>query len=406
MKKVLIIGGGFGGIAVAQELQKLRDCKLDITLISKNLHLEYQPALYRIVTGQSPLEACVPLSEIFPNKKLNIVIDTITAIDIRKKRATGLNGKHYDSDFLVIALGSEPAYFHIPGIEKFSFGFTTFEQALRLKKHLHEMFKYCQTHHATKKEKTCRLHFVIAGGGASGVELAGELALYTKKLALQHHIPTSLISIDLIEGAPRILPAFPASVSARVAQRLRVLGINIITEHRMVKENIEQLFMQESAIKTRTVIWTAGTKPNTLYQAIKDLTFNKQGRVMVDTYLQAKKFPGVFILGDGAATQYVGMAQTAIYDGILTAHNIEHTLTRTKKESYKAKRPYYSLPVGQGWAVTLMGPLAFYGTIGWTLRRLADMRYFFSILPPLKAMRAFRKDVKLCEYCEICSPPE
>lgn len=404
LKRAFIIGGGFGGIAAALDLERRRTPNLKIILVSNKPHFEYHAGLYRVVTGHSPLNVCIPIAEIIDGKNIEFVVDTIQSIDCQKKIAHGTSGSRHRFDYAVIALGAETAYFHIPGLKELSFGFKSITEALRLKRHLHRLFETCSSPQVSPDEKVSLLHFVVVGAGASGVELAGELAHYTKNLAKQHQVDQTLITTDLIEAASRILPAFPREFSEKVDQRLRQLGVNIFTNRPMAKEEMEQISVRGMTMKTETVIWTAGVKPHSLYHTISGFTFDKKGRVVVDEFLQAEGFPNIFVVGDGASTPYSGLAQTAIRDGKLAAANIVHSIMHNPLEKHQPKKPYYLLPVGPGWAATRVGPLAFYGFVGRFFRQLVDLRYFLSILPFRKAVTAFRSGRSLCESCDICLP--
>jgi len=122
-KRVVIVGGGFGGISAALELEKKRIPNLKIVLVSDRSHFEYTPALYRVVTGRSPLEVCIPLREIFEGKEVEVLEDTIIEADLDNKTLKGKSESNYSFDFLVLALGSETAYFNIPGLKELSFNF-------------------------------------------------------------------------------------------------------------------------------------------------------------------------------------------------------------------------------------------------------------------------------------------
>ena len=403
-KRVLIVGGGFGGIAAALALRKQGAFDMKITLISDKPHFEYKPALYRVVTGRSPLEVCIPITEILKedNGGVKFTNDTVKEVDLVKKLVTCISGNYYEFDYLILALGSEATFFNIPGLREFSFGFTTIREAMRLKAHIHDLFEECNK--AGQDEKVCLLHIVIVGAGPSGVELAGELAIFINRLAKKYNADQSLVTLDLIEAAPRILPALPENVAARIARRLRYLGINIFTNRPMTKEEYEEITVRGMTMRTETVIWTAGVKPNSLYQKINGLEFDRQGRVIVDEYLRPKGFQDIFVLGDGAATKNSGMAQTAIFDGKFAAANIINTLAAKPLQKYVPKKTYYAIPVGPGWAATDLGLIKIYGRLGLIVRRLADFLYFLSILPPSKALTVFRRGKNLCDKCGICVP--
>lgn len=403
VKKVIILGGGFGGIRTALDLANKKIPGIKVILISDKPHFEYHPALYRIVGGHSPLEVCIPLRDIFEGKNTEVLTDSITEVNLSERTLKGSSGSRYSFDFLILALGSETVYFNIPGLKEFSFGFKSITEALTLKQHLHELFQACIISDKDREEDVCRMHFVVVGGGASGVELTGELAIYTKGLAEKHQVDSSLITIDLIELAPRLLPTFPADVSKQAKNRLHELGINIFLNRGVTEQEVEEVHLKDIELKTETVIWTAGVKPNKLYGEINGLSFDKNGRVLVDEFLQARGWSNIFAIGDGAATPYTGMAQTAIRDGKFVAELIHLKIHDKPLKPYKAKAPFFAIPIGHGWAALFMGNLRFYGRIGWWLRRFADFRFFVSILSLRKAILVFRSGKTLAESCAICA---
>lgn len=226
-KNIIIVGGGFGGIRAALDLARAKLPGVKVVLVSDKPHFEYQPALYRVMTGKSPLEVCVPLQEIFDGTGVSVVRDTILGVNLRERTLMGSSGSRYQFDFLVLALGSEAVFFGIPGLKEFSLGFKSIAEALRLKKHLHEIFESCKK--GSPDEKVCAAHILVIGAGASGVEAAGELAAYSRELAKKHDLDPGLVAICLIEAAPRILPAAAESVASEVHDRLRALDVNIFT---------------------------------------------------------------------------------------------------------------------------------------------------------------------------------
>lgn len=401
MKNIVIVGGGFGGVQSALELDKQNLSDVRIVLISNQSHFEYHARFYDIVAGANPLEGCIPLQEIFSDKKVEVVIDLISNIDIQNKMLTGESSSKYNYDFLVLALGSETAYPDIPGLKEFSFDIKSIEKTIRLNKHIHQLFESCKKESTTKKE--CSLHFVIVGAGPTGVELAGALAVYIKKLAILHKDQAVKINIDLVERGTRILPSMSTDISRLVAKRLTKLGVNILTNQEIVKETIDEVYLKHLELKTKTVIWSAGAKINHLYNDIPGLTLLGRGKVLVDEYLLAKNKNNVFVIGDGADTKYSGMAQTAINEGKLTALNIANSILNQNKITYQPKRPIYAIPVGKGWAMVIWGRIKIAGRLGWILRQIADLKYFLSILPIAKALRVFRTGKILSKDCPICN---
>ncbi len=435
-KKILIVGAGFGGIRCALDLSEHHLDNIKITLVNPTPHFEYHATLYRLLTGRSALETCIPLRDIFSHKKnIGFEEDLITDVNFKKRYATGRSGSKYHYDYLALGLGSETAYYDIPGLKDLSFTLKSVTDALRLKQHLHEIFSS---------------HVIVVGGGATGVEVAGELALYTKKISKNHLEQRPLLTIDLITSADRLLPQMPVDVSIETARRLRELEVNLYFNRRVTKEEVNEVYMRDMSIKSKTVIWAAGVKGNELYKKI-GLPVNSKGQVMVDKYLRpidfrredgrlkigieagqkgrSRKleknptskyqfpnqlpnlnlssnfhfsFSNVFILGDGADTEFSGMAQAALDHGHLVAKNIIRHLQGQSLEMYHLEEPIYAVPCGNNWVAVSMHGLNFYGRMGWWIQRLLQLQFLFSILPFSKALTAWKEDGILWESCPVC----
>lgn len=385
-KHIMIVGGGFLGVSCALRLAKELP-QHHIILISDKDYFEYYPALYRVVTGSSPLQACVMLSDIFdrfPN--VSIIKDTIIDIDPVAKKIKGQDGS-YTADYMIVGVGSENTYFNIEGVSEHSFNFKSIHPALRLKNRIHELFQASKK--VSVEERLLNLHFVVVGGGPSGVELAGELAHYTQKLSTQYDVDDSFITIDLMEAGPRILGRMEEKVSRRAVQRLRSLGVNVYANRMLVKDESWTVFLHDMKIGSKTVIWAAGVRNNKLFQNISEFKYDAQTRVVVDDYLQAEGFENIFIGGDNARTEYSGMAQTALFDGDYIANVIIAKETDSSIKKYKPKKVSYDVPVGPGWAILVHNGVTLYGRLAWWIRLVIDFQFYISILPLRKALRAF-----------------
>ncbi len=394
-KKILIVGAGFGGVRCALDLAERHFGGVLITLVNPNPHFEYHATLYRLLTGRSALETCIPLRDIFSYKR-NVIIeeDLITDVNFKKNYATGKSGSKYHYDYLVLGLGSETAYYDIPGLKDLSFSLKSVTDALKLKQHLHEVFSS---------------HVIVVGGGATGVEVAGELALYTKKLTKYHSGQIPLLTIDLITSSERLVPQLSLDVSIEISRRLRELGVNIYFNRKVTKEEVGEVFMKDMSIKTKTVIWAAGVKGNELYKKL-GLPVNSKGQVMVNKYLQPfssiiyHPSSNVYIIGDGADTEFSGMAETAIQHGKITAENIVRSIHRQpdRLPMELVEEPICAVPVGNNWAAVSIHGMNFYGRVGWWIRRFMQLQFLLSILPFSKTLTAFREDGILWESCLVC----
>lgn len=404
IKKIVIVGGGFAGIRCALDLDKLHNGRLKIVLINNTPHFEYHAALYRVVTGRNPLEVCIPLSEIFATTSVEVVCDTITACNLAQQQLVGASGSTYRYDSVVLALGSQTDFYHTPGLDKQAFCLKTTTDALELKRHLHETLAACGFNE--RREQVCQTQCMVIGGGPTGVEIAGELAVYLRQVASNHHIDPSMITIDLIQSPKRLLPQLPDSISTAVEKRLRSLGVNIYFNRRILKSTAAQALIEGVNVKTSTVIWAAGVKAHQLYQEILDLKLAHSGRVAVTDTLKAKGHQNVYVAGDGAETPFTGMAQTALYDGSYIAQVISAELDRVPAPTYQPPVPINAVPIGPNWAAVTIGNWHITGWLGWLIRRYLDFKVFASILPLSKALQAFQAGRTLVESCPICGELE
>ena len=388
--KALIVGGGFGGVKTALELAK--DSRFDLTLLSSHDNFRYYPSLYKTATGGSKQASSIPLKEIFAEyPKVKIIIERAKSIDHDEHQLITEKGTKIEYDVAVLALGMKTNYFGIPGLEKLSYGIKTNEEALRLKEHLHK--------HITKT-KHPDLNYVIVGGGATGVELAGVLGEYIRLICTSHSVRKRTIHVDLIEAAPRLLPTMPKAVSRRVAKQLRELGVKLFLNKAVTAQTADKLMVGDKPIRSHTVIWTAGVLNHPFYTE-QDFQLAPNHKVRVDHFLQAK--PGLYVIGDNADTPYSGLAQTALYDGVYVAKNLIRLADNEKPLPYKAKRPIYVLPAGPRWAAVVWGKFMFSGKIGWFLRRAADLVAYHDYEPWFRATRhwmAQHKREELCPHCK------
>ncbi len=399
-KKIVIVGGGFAGVRCTLDLAKKDLKNTKIILISDKTHFEYYPRIYRVVTGESPFQVCIPLSEIFKNMNVEIIKDEIVDVNLKDNKITGKTESVYSYDELVLALGSETVYFNIEGIKERSFGFKSINEALKLKKHLHKNFDVYLS--ATKEDLVASLHIVVVGGGPSGVELVGELIKYMKDLSKKHGIDNKFITIDLVEASSRLTPMLPEKVSEFLYNRLHSLGVNIFLNRSVVKEDVDQILMKDMSMKSNTLIWTAGSRTNHFYEKIQGLNLFRNGKVIVDEYLKPEGYTNVYIAGDAANTKYSGLAQTALYDGSYVADSISCKLRNKKMYKYIPNKVAYAVPVGTHWAAVSVGPFKFYGFFGWLVRELVDLKFFASILPIKKAFAIYRNQT-ICESCPTCT---
>jgi NADH dehydrogenase len=344
-QRVLIVGGGFGGVKAALEL--CEDDRFDITLLSDRATFRYYPTLYHTATGGAARQSSIELNRIFANTNVSVTIGLADKLDREKKILITKDNKKHSYDVLILALGVVTNYFGIKGLKKYTYGIKSVEDAQELKRHLHQQL-------INNREPD--LNYVVVGGGPTGIELSSALPSYIKHIMQDHGIKRRAVHVDLIEAAPRLLPNMPKKVSRIVRRRLRRLGV--------------KLYLGQS----------------------------------VDQYLQAS--PAVYVLGDNAYTKYSGMAQTALFDSKFVVKNLKRLADGKKPKAYKAAKPVTVIPVGPKFAIVLWGKLEFFGWLGWVLRELADFVAFHDLEKLLPATRQWLSEFVEEDECPTCSKSE
>ncbi len=382
IKKVIIVGGGFAGIQTAIDLSKKNRSKdLEITLISDRDNFEYYPALhgYLSIDGPVPYHS-IPLADIFSHRDVHIVIDKVVSCDLNSKTVTLESGNVQTADYIVLALGSQSTFFGIEGLSAMAFPFQNVTHATKLREHIQTLF---EKHCSGKDTADCvvGLHFVVVGAGPNGVDLAGELSTYSKYLCKKHNLAESLVTVDIIEGAPGVLPMMPKKVQDIATKRLRQLGVNVLCNRQLMKQGSWTVALADMTLGAKTLIWTAGTTGNDLVTKIPDIVLQKKNRITVNKNLEIDQYLNCFVAGDIADTQFAGLAQTAIHDGSYIADVISARLKGKTIGVYIPKPVAYNIGVGHGWSITKVGDMVISGRVSSWLRKVIDLKYFLSILP-------------------------
>jgi NADH dehydrogenase len=387
-KKVLILGGGFGGIKSALELEQ--DSNMEITLISDQKHFRYYPALYRTATGKSSRASSIPLSEIFKDKRVKVIQDSAVEIDRKSKNVSGQSGKTYNFDILIVALGVVTNFFGIKGLREYAFGIKSLEESQELRDHLHKLLI---------EKKKPDINYVVIGGGPTGVELAGALPSYINHIMQKHGLEDRPVHVDLVEAAPRLVPKMNEKYSKRIAKHLQKIGVTLFLNQRVMAETSSQLVLADHPIASHSVVWTAGVTNHPFLKA-NNFNLDNHGKVTVNEYLESEQ--DIYVIGDNASTPFSGMAQTALYDANYVAKQIKNLANGNVRQTYKPKEPIYITPAGPGWAAVKWGRFNIFGWPAWILRRLADFVAYHDFEPWQKASKHWLADGIYEENCRVC----
>ena len=347
-KRVVIVGGGFGGLYAAKVLGR---SPLALTLIDRrNFHL-FQPLLYQVATGGlSPGEIASPLRFVLSrNRNTEVLLGDVTDIDVAGHQVILRDGKTCTYDYLIVATGATHHYFGKDNWEALAPGLKTIENATEIRSRLLIAFEHAEREPDPVKRREW-LNFVIVGGGPTGVELAGALGEIAND-TLRHdfrHIDPSQSQITLVEGEPRVLNGFPPDLSAKAEQQLIRLGVRTRTASRVIDIDETGVLVQSAGgtdrVPTRTVLWAAGVRANKLGRVLGERAgapLDKTGRVLVEPDLSVPGHPEIFVIGDLASFLHQGgkplpgVAPVAMQQGRYVAR-----LIRLRAEGETAHKPF------------------------------------------------------------------
>jgi len=374
---VVIIGGGFGGLACAQSLH---NAPVRITLIDRrNFHL-FQPLLYQVATGGlSPANIATPLRKILTRQKnVQVLLGEVTAID-PEARQVRLGPRLLEYDHLVVATGAGHHYFGNDGWEEYAPGLKTVEDATRIRRHILSAFELAELE--TDPESVQHyLTFVVIGGGPTGVELAGaisEIARHTLRHEFRTIRPEDA-HIILIENAPRILPVYPEALSDSARVMLEELDVEVRTGVRVTNITSERVDVETpegvEIIRARTVLWAAGVCASPLGIQIAEAAgteLARGGRVKVEPDLSLPGYPDTYVLGDLAyaldekGEPLPGIAPVAVQQGQYVAKIIANRQEPAARRPFRYFDAGTAATIGRRRAVALIFRRHLTGTIAW-----------------------------------------
>lgn len=367
-KKVVIIGGGFGGLTAAKEL---KNANLDITLIDKTNHHLFQPLLYQVATAAlSPADVAAPIRAILNKQKnVRVIMGEVSRIDTSAKKVF-LNGDVFDYDYLIVAVGSRHSYFGNDAWEKFAPGLKTINDALKLREKILLSFEKAERLD-DEKEINKYLTFVIVGGGPTGVELAGAIAEIARKTMLKdfRKIDPAKTKIILVEALDRLLTAFDQQLSAKAKKSLEELGVTVLLNKRVVDINERGVQIENEMIETPNVIWAAGNTIPSIVHSLDSET-DRAGRVIVEKDCSIKNHPEVFVIGDAALfieneKPLPGIAPVAIQQGRYAAKIISDEIPKEERKPFKYFDKGILATIGKAKAVMQIGGIKASGWFAW-----------------------------------------
>lgn len=372
--RVLIIGGGFGGIEVAKRLARTNAL---VTLVDRrNYHL-FQPMLYQVATaGLSPADIASPIRQVLSRiSNCRVVLAEVTGIDLTKKHVL-FPGKALPYDYLVLAAGATHSYFGNDQWEQFAPGLKTLENATEIRRRILLAFESAE-YEGNVEARRAALTFAVIGGGPTGVELAGAI----KEIATQslirdfRNIDTTTARVLLIQSNSRLLPQFAPELSERAKKDLEAMGVEVLLNSKVTQIDQYGIKIQEQFIPVRNVVWAAGVAANPLAKSL-GVPLDNSGRVIVEPDLSIPGYPEAFAIGDIAAAKSAsngqpvpGVAQGALQSGSHVAKIIANEISG--KMAIRSPFSYFDkgsmATIGKAHAVAEIGNWRFGGFFAWLL---------------------------------------
>lgn len=365
--RVIVIGGGFGGLSA---VRALRSAAVDVLLIDRVNHHTFQPLLYQVATaGLAAPSIAAPLRHILRDQRnATVLLGEARTIDVAGRRVD-VDGVGYPYDFLIVATGSTHAYFGHDEWAADAPGLKTLHDALRIRARILTAFERAE---ATKDPAVQMewLTFLIVGAGATGVELAGtlaEIARHTLKREFRHIDPAAA-RVLLVEAGPRVLPAFPPSLSEKARRQLERLGVLVRTGHAVTSVDGQGVWIGGERIAARTVLWAAGVAASPVGSAL-GVAVDRAGRVPVTAQLCVAAHPEIFVVGDLAVPADMGplpaIAPAAKQMGRYAARTILARLSGREVRDFRYRHSGSLATIGRMAAVVDFGRIRLSGALAW-----------------------------------------
>lgn len=371
-RRVVVVGGGFGGLAAARALSR---APVQVTLVDRANHHLFQPLLYQVaMAGLAAGEIAVPIRAVLSRQaNARVLLAEVTGIDWENRRVLTRECPPLDYDFLVLAPGAKNSYFGHDDWARVAPGLKDLDDAIEIRRRVLLAFEAAEREEDPAARKR-HLTFVVIGGGPTGVELAGAIAeLATFVLARDFRaISPDVTRVILVEGGDRVLSTFDPDLSVEAARGLHAMGVEVRTNMRVTAIDSDGVTAGADRIEASTVLWAAGVRAVSLAQDM-GLPVDRQGRVKVlaDCSVGGER-SDVFCIGDAAAfvpegseQPLPGVSPVAIQQGKFVARQICRSLDRLPRESFKYVDRGSMATIGRSRAVAEIGRLRLTGFVAW-----------------------------------------
>lgn len=373
---MLIIGGGFAGLAVAKQL---RGVDADVALLDRQNHHVFQPLLYQVATASlSPASISAPIRSALAEKAdCQVVLANVVGIDAEQRRVVVEEGT-VPYDYLVLCVGVRHDYFGNDHWESVAPGLKTIQDATEIRRRMLLAFESAE-HEADEAARRAALTFAVIGGGPTGVELAGAIkSIASRTLPREYrNIDTKTARVVLFEGGPRVLAGFPEALSARAKRDLESLGVEVELNRRVSSLDENGVHIDEEFVPAQNIFWAAGVKASPLLQSL-GTPLDRAGRAIVGSDLTIPNRPEIFVLGDAASftpadanSPLPGVAQVAMQMGKHAGRIIREEIARgsspTRSSTFVYRDKGSMAIIGKNKAVAAIGGREVAGFLAWVL---------------------------------------
>jgi len=379
-KRLLILGGGFGGLDVARAVGRSRHAReyWDTLLIDKENFFQFNPLLPAVAVGSVETRHIVyPLREMAKHRHIRFQKNKAIDIDLERREVRLHNDLVMPYDVLVIAVGSVTDYYNVPGAAEFTIPFKTIVDAMTIRARVVELFEMAEQAESIEQRRRL-LSFVIVGGGVTGVEVAAELIEMARETLLPHYpsLSASDLSVTLIEASDRVVRTARPAHSEYVLRYLERRGVRVLLESPVERVASKCLrLVSGQVLEAFTILWTAGVRPPDLVRSLP-LQHIADGRVRVDEFFRALRTDGraldeVYVIGDSVAatkpdgSYHARLAQTAVAMGSYLGHSLVCRAVGRTVQPFEFHEPGYIISLGKHSSVVDLFGIPFSGRLAW-----------------------------------------